>query len=137
MTFKFADEIVDEIKERGVIDKPVGSVSREEFEEWLRTEKKEFNELPSVTPIQKWIPCNERLPKEHICDDGYVEPSDYVLVYGDCRSWGVSRYWGNRKSKAESPNSFKDWVDLDWVAEKPIAWMPLPKPYKSEKESKE
>lgn len=77
----------------------------------------------------KWIPVSERLPEEHLCDDGYVEPSDYVLVWGDHGNYGVSRYWGNRRSKSESPNTHKDWVDLDWVAQKPIAWQPLPKPY--------
>ena len=77
----------------------------------------------------KWILCSEKFPKEHLCDDGYVEPSDYVLVWGDHRDYGVSRYWGNRRSKSESPNTHKDWVDLDWVVQKPIAWMFLPEPY--------
>lgn len=24
-----------------------------------------------------WIPVTEELPKEHLCKDGYIEPSDY------------------------------------------------------------
>lgn len=87
-------------------------------------------ELPPVTPTQRWISVDKELPKENVWDDGYVEPSDYVLVFGDCGEYGVSRYWGNRKSKVENPNSYKDWMDLDWIAQKPIAWLPLPKPYK-------
>lgn len=82
----------------------------------------------------KWIPVTERLPKEHLCNDGYIEPSDYVLVWGDHGSYGVSRYWGNRRSKSERPDTYRDWTDLEWVVEKPIAWMPLPKPYKAESE---
>ena len=86
----------------------------------------------------RWIPVSERLPEEFICDDGYIEPSDYVLVWGDHGNYGVSRYWGNRKSKTKNPNSYKDWMDLDWVVQKPIAWMSLPKPYKkSEEDGKE
>ena len=81
-------------------------------------------------PHEGWIPCSERLPEENICDDGYVEPSDYVLVFGDHGNYGVSRYWGNRKTKKENPNSFSDWMDLKWNVQKPIAWMPLPEPYK-------
>lgn len=80
--------------------------------------------------LGEWIPVSERLPEEHLCDDGYIEPSDYVLVWGDHGNYGVSRYWGNRRSKSESPNTHKDWVDLDWVVQKPIAWIPLPEPYK-------
>ena len=90
--------------------------------------------VKDLTITQKWIPVSDRLPEEHLCDDGYVEPSDYVLVCGDCGNYGLSRYWGNRRSKSESPNTYKDWVDLDWVAQKPIAWMPLPEPYKAEME---
>lgn len=88
----------------------------------------------SADAVQGWIPCSERVPSEHICDDGYVEPSDYVLVCGDHGNYGVSRYWGNRRTKSESPNTYKDWTDLDWVVQKPIAWMPVPKPYKEENE---
>lgn len=75
-----------------------------------------------------FIPVEERLPKEHILDDGYVEPSDYALVLGDCKSLGVSRYWGNRRSKETNPDTYKDWMDLDWVGEKVIAWIPIEKP---------
>ena len=95
--------------------------------EWKDVCKTTANELQSA---QQWIPCSERLPEELLCDDGYIEPSDYVLVWGDCGNYGVSRYWGNRRSKSENPNSYKDWMDLDWVAQKPIAWMPLPEPWK-------
>ena len=82
----------------------------------------------------RWIPVSERLPEEYLCNDGYIEPSDYVLVWGDHGNYGVSRYWGNRRSKSESSNTYKDWVDLDWVVQKPVAWMPLPEPYKAESE---
>lgn len=40
MTFKFADEVNDEIKTREQVEIPNGSVSGEEFEEWLRYKKK-------------------------------------------------------------------------------------------------
>ena len=85
-------------------------------------------------PHGEWISCSERLPEENICDDGYVEPSDYVLVFGDHGNYGVSRYWGNRKTKKDNPDSFSDWMDLNWNVQKPIAWMPLPESYKKEGE---
>lgn len=43
MSFKFADEVIDEIKARGQVEIPDGSVSGEEFEEWLHSEKKTEN----------------------------------------------------------------------------------------------
>lgn len=40
MAFKFANEIIDEIKAKE-LEIPIGSVSGEEFEEWLCTERRE------------------------------------------------------------------------------------------------
>lgn len=72
-----------------------------------------------------WIPCSERLPEERFYDDGYVEPSEEVLVftkYGDCK---VSRYWGNRRNQRD----YYDWVDIKYRQDKVIAWRELPAPY--------
>lgn len=83
---------------------------------------------------REWIPCSERLPYEHICDDGYVEPSEKVLVCTDSGTLLTSRFWGNRQSKAEDPDRYADWVDIDWW-HNVIAWMPLPEPYREENEA--
>ena len=82
--------------------------------------------LPSVTPQEpRWIPVTERLPEEHICDDGYVEPSSSVLVQLNNKEMKVSRYWGSRESYKDKP-----WIDLSYPTTlEVVAWMPLPKPY--------
>ena len=105
-----------------------GCLEFKQLADWMK-------ELKQLMEQTRWIPVSERLPEEHLCNDGYIEPSDYVLVWGDHGNYGVSRYWGNRRSKLESPNTYKDWVDLDWVVQKPIAWIPLPEPYKAESET--
>lgn len=80
-----------------------------------------INKMPSVLPKAEWIPVTERLPKEHICNDGWHEPSDYVLVFTKCRCMHVTRWWSRFDER---------WVDLKYpTTDEVIAWMPLPKPY--------
>ena len=78
-----------------------------------------------------WIPVTERLPKENYLDDGYVEPSQPVLVYMSYHTCKVSRYWGHRKSKGTSDYVIPDWMDLEeYDGDNVIAWRELPEPYK-------
>ena len=78
-----------------------------------------------------WIPVTERLPEENYLDDGYVEPSQPVLVYMSYHTCKISRYWGNRKSKGTSDYVIPDWMDLeDYEGDNVLAWMPKPEPYK-------
>ena len=65
---------------------------------------------------EQWIPCSERLPEEDVP----------VLVQKDC-SCLVDEHYGRAVGEY---NGFKYWtVEDDFYAE-PIAWMPLPEPYK-------
>ena len=66
--------------------------------------------LPSAQPEQQWIPCSERLPSkaDHI--------DNMVLV---CFVNGSVRF-----------NTYMN----GWVQGNPVAWMPLPEPYKGEQE---
>ena len=73
-----------------------------------------INELPSVTSQQRWIPVNERLPR-----DGSWN------IFTDGTTISVERY------KADAIDHFYPngrWFSLDET----IAWMPLPEPYKAE-----
>ena len=79
---------------------------------------------------QSWIPVAEEMPKEHICDDGFIEPSVSVLVQLNNKEMKVSRYWGSRERYKDKP-----WIDLSYPTTlEVVAWMPLPESYKTESE---
>lgn len=65
--------------------------------------------LPSVQPEQRWIPCEEALP----------EDSNFYIVTR--KDFLVGFIWYSVRHGWE-------WQEK----EQPIAWMPLPEPYKEE-----
>ncbi len=95
-----------------------------------------LKELKQLREQTRWIPVKEKLPEEHICDDGYVEPSDLVWITTADKRVLTSRYWGNRISKITEesecrPPEYYDWVEAELWEDDVIAWMPFsaPKPY--------
>ena len=90
-----------------------------------------INSQPTIQSESQWISVTERLPEENYLDDGYVEPSQYVLAYMSYHVCKVSRYWGHRKTKGTSDYVIPDWMDLEeHDGDNVLAWMPLPEPYK-------
>ena len=74
-----------------------------------------LKDLPSAQPEQPWISCSERLPEENI----------KVLVTDEDGCIDVAYYYYNEWS--EDPK-IEWWTGGFRVY--PIAWMPLPEPYK-------
>ena len=62
------------------------------------------------TAHPNWIPCSERLPEKN------------------CRCLTTNTAWGAFEV------DFNVWINGEWLYpnEKPIAWMPLPEPYKED-----
>lgn len=82
-----------------------------------------INAVESASPTDKWIPVGEGLPEENICDDGYHEPSEWVLVQTSSGQMYTSRYWSRDKKNV--------WTDLSYpTTEEVVAWQPLPEQYK-------
>lgn len=87
---------------------------------------KTLREWIDILAQTRWIPVSEGLPEEHTCDDGFIEPSEYVLVQMKSGYMKVSRYWGSRERYKDRP-----WIDLSYpTTDEVIAWMPLPERYK-------
>lgn len=60
MAFKFANDIISEIKARGPVEVPAGSVSGEEFEKWLYGE----DEVEMLFIINADMICSETIENE-------------------------------------------------------------------------
>ena len=80
-------------------------VEDESCKVWFRLAVKN---LPPAQPEQRWIPCSERLPSKA------DHTNDMVLV---CYRNGSVRF-----------NTYMN----GWVQGNPVAWMPLPTPYREE-----
>lgn len=96
-----------------------------------RDDYKGIMEYIDDVPEPHWIPVEQAPPEENYLDDGYVEPSQPVLVYMSYHCYKVSRYWGHRKTKGTSGYVIPDWMDLeDHDGDNVLAWCELPEPYK-------
>ena len=99
--------VFEQIKEKCLKNSQIGRSSFAEFLKILdEVEKEQSN---------GWVPCSERLPEKK---------GDYLVTCND----GKVRVWWFVVA-----DDFKCW--LEGVGNlKPIAWMPLPEPYKEDEE---
>ena len=83
----------------------------------------ELEALPSAQPVQRWIPCSERLPKDHK-PKLLTHEVHYITgkVIKDVRMAYYDDENDNWLSDEESPE----------ILCYPLAWMPSPEPYKEE-----
>ena len=108
----------DLISRQAAIDEAKEWIDAVYFEENDKRERKaiecfigSLKNMPSAQPEQRWIPCSERLP------DGRLNKSYLVQDKDGRRAVGTYTIWG--------------WVFGHYMND-PVAWMPLPEPYKGE-----
>lgn len=91
-----------------------------------------IDDTVSQEPEQQWVPCSERMPEEHewmgtkrfgttISDEVYVT---FENPKGE-RFCEHLRFQNGKLSGFDQST-----IDAFYKGSKPIAWMPLPKPYK-------
>lgn len=91
-----------------------------------------INALPSAQPEQRWILCSKKMPEEHewigtkkfgttISDEVYV-----TFETPDGQRFAEHINFQNGKLSPADEQRMKVW----FKGAKPIAWKPLPKPYK-------
>ena len=87
--------------------------------------RKVLNELPSIQPEQRWIPCSERLPEDYVdvlVWFEYFRYGNYNCLY---QTFGIGDY-------SEEYGSWMVNHESGWRKLRVIAWMPLPEPYEGD-----
>ena len=88
----------------------------------------------TIEPEPHWIPCSERLPEEHICfylvtvQKMRITALNVVGCDNTVHDIDIARWDYDRRA----PQRGYHWCKADKV----IAWMPLPEPYRGEGEQK-
>lgn len=83
--------------------------------------------LPSAQPEQQWIPCSERLPEDYtdvLVWFEYYRYGDYNCLY---QMHGIGNYMAE----------YDSWMinhETGWRELRVFAWMPLPAPWKGERD---
>jgi len=96
--------LIDAHRLYGVLLYDLGTMDSEEFE------KAVFKRITNAPTVDGWTPCSERLPE---CNGRYLVTNE---------AWGANEI------------EINVWKHGEWYYNtKPIAWMPLPKPYAERK----
>lgn len=109
--------VVYECEDGAVWSRPYGmfvsEVDHDKYPDARQRYRFELVEDVGKEEFSKWIPCNDRMPeKPTIGADGYLVQTARVTQ-------PFLAYWNGRK-----------WTDEDYITINPVAWMPLPEPYR-------
>ena len=109
--------VVYECEDGAVWSRPYGmfasEVDHEKYPDVKQKYRFELVEEAEKEELCRWIPCSERLPKKPVIgSDGYLVQTARVAQ-------PFLAYWNGRK-----------WTDEEYITINPVAWMPLPKPYR-------
>ena len=99
------------------------------------SEIREMLEMPSAQPEQKWILCDERMPEEHewlgTKKFGTTMSDEVYVTFENSKGESFTKHLHFYNGELSSYD--KTHMDVWYKDYKPIAWMPLPEPYKDVK----
>ena len=91
-------------------------------------------QLPSVEPEQKWIPCNARMPEERewlgTKQFGTTKSDEVYVTFENPKGERFCKHLSFQNGKLSRFD--QSTIDAFCPEAKPIAWMPLPKPWRFE-----
>ena len=98
------------------------------------------NLLEELEQEPRWIPVSEKLPNDRDWylgifkepDTGWINPLPFICVYMGLETMATTKEHWILRGYTDRDEHIDYYFNLECVA-----WMPLPKPYKAESESKE
>lgn len=108
----------------------ITDVDFENTEEILFTTKHKKN--VRFVKAQKWIPCSEKLPEEHdwlgTKKFGTTISDEVYVTFENPKGERFCKHLSFQNGKLSAFD--QSTIDAFYKGSKPIAWMPLPEPYK-------
>ena len=120
----------DLISREAAIDAIMGEPTDAHYPSWYA---ERLEQLPSVQPEQRWIPCSERLSEERDWylgifkepDTGWINPIPFICDYVGSETKATTKEYWILRGFTDSDERTDYYFNLECVA-----WMPLPEPYK-------
>ena len=93
-----------------------------------------IDEMPSAKPETRWIPCSERMPEEHewlgTKKFGTTISDEVYVTFENDKGERFCKHMQFQNGELSSYDQLH--MDTWYKGSKPIAWMPLPEPWRGE-----
>lgn len=105
-----------------------------DYKEALKMLLDKIEHAPTIDPEPQWILCSKRMPEEHdwigTKELGTTISDEVYVTFENPRGSNFCKHLSFQNGKLSAFD--KSTIDAFHKGSKPIAWMPLPKPWKGE-----
>ena len=124
------DDLISRRAAIEALDKRFDNIPMEQTAEILKL-RKDLRKMPTIQPEAQWIPCEERMPEEHewigTKKFGTTISDEVYVTFENEKGERFCQHMKFQNGKLSSYDQFH--MDTWFKGSKPIAWMPLPKPF--------